>query len=53
MLQRANVTLTLIAASQNRFRLKKLIRIASALEKETKEHFANTVVTVHIEPKCN
>jgi cation diffusion facilitator family transporter len=26
--------------------------MASLLEKETKEHFANAVVTVHIEPKC-
>jgi cation diffusion facilitator family transporter len=27
-------------------------KIASQLEKETKEHFANSVVTVHIEPEC-
>jgi cation diffusion facilitator family transporter len=27
-------------------------RIASQVEKETKEHFANAVVTVHIEPEC-
>jgi cation diffusion facilitator family transporter len=33
--------------------IKEAHRLASALEKETKEHFANTVVTVHIEPKCN
>jgi len=27
-------------------------RIASQIEKETKEHFANAVVTVHMEPEC-
>jgi len=27
-------------------------RIASHIEKETKEHFANSVVTVHMEPEC-
>ncbi|MCW3996479.1 MAG: cation-efflux pump [Candidatus Bathyarchaeota archaeon] len=27
-------------------------RIASLIEKETKEHFANAIVTVHIEPEC-
>ncbi len=27
-------------------------KIASQIEKETKEHFANAVVTVHIEPEC-
>ena len=27
-------------------------RIASQVEKETKEHFANAIVTVHIEPEC-
>ena len=27
-------------------------RIASQIEKETKEHFANSVVTVHMEPEC-
>jgi len=27
-------------------------RIASLVEKETKEHFANAEVTVHIEPEC-
>jgi cation diffusion facilitator family transporter len=27
-------------------------KIASQVEKETKEHFANAVVTVHIEPEC-
>lgn len=27
-------------------------RLATALEKETREHFANTLVTVHIEPRC-
>ena len=27
-------------------------RMASQVEKETKEHFANAVVTVHIEPEC-
>jgi divalent metal cation (Fe/Co/Zn/Cd) transporter len=28
-------------------------KIASQVEKETKERFANAVVTVHIEPECN
>jgi divalent metal cation (Fe/Co/Zn/Cd) transporter len=28
-------------------------RIASLVEKETKERFANAVVTVHMEPECN
>lgn len=27
-------------------------RIASQVEKEIKEHFANTIVTAHIEPEC-
>jgi len=27
-------------------------RMASQIEKETKEHFANSVVTVHMEPEC-
>jgi cation diffusion facilitator family transporter len=27
-------------------------RIASQVEKETKEHFVNAIVTVHIEPEC-
>jgi cation diffusion facilitator family transporter len=27
-------------------------RMASQVEKDTKEHFANAVVTVHIEPEC-
>ncbi len=27
-------------------------RIASQIEKETKEHFSNAVVTVHMEPEC-
>lgn len=27
-------------------------KIASQVEKETKEHFSNAVVTVHIEPEC-
>jgi divalent metal cation (Fe/Co/Zn/Cd) transporter len=27
-------------------------KIASQIEKETKEHFANAVVTVHMEPEC-
>lgn len=27
-------------------------KIASQIEKETKEHFANAIVTVHIEPDC-
>jgi len=31
--------------------IKEAHRIASAVEKETKEHFANAVVTVHIEPE--
>lgn len=33
--------------------IKEAHKLASALEKETKEHFADTVVTVHIEPLCN
>ncbi len=33
--------------------IKEAHHLASELEKETKEHFANTVVTVHIEPQCN
>jgi divalent metal cation (Fe/Co/Zn/Cd) transporter len=32
--------------------LKEAHRIASQVEKETKERFANAVVTVHIEPEC-
>jgi divalent metal cation (Fe/Co/Zn/Cd) transporter len=32
--------------------IKEAHRIASQVEKETKEHFANAVVTVHIEPEC-
>ncbi len=32
--------------------IKEAHRIASQIEKETKEHFANAVVTVHIEPEC-
>ena len=32
--------------------IKEAHRIASAVEKETKEHFANAVVTVHMEPEC-
>jgi cation diffusion facilitator family transporter len=31
--------------------IKEAHRVASAVEKETKEHFANAVVTVHIEPE--
>jgi cation diffusion facilitator family transporter len=31
--------------------IKEAHRLASQVEKETKEHFANTVVTVHIEPE--
>jgi divalent metal cation (Fe/Co/Zn/Cd) transporter len=27
-------------------------RIASEIEKETKERFANAIVTVHMEPEC-
>jgi divalent metal cation (Fe/Co/Zn/Cd) transporter len=27
-------------------------KMASQIEKETKEHFANAIVTVHIEPDC-
>jgi divalent metal cation (Fe/Co/Zn/Cd) transporter len=27
-------------------------KIASQVEKETKEHFANAIVTIHIEPDC-
>jgi cation diffusion facilitator family transporter len=32
--------------------IKEAHRIASQIEKETKEHFANAVVTVHMEPEC-
>jgi cation diffusion facilitator family transporter len=32
--------------------IKEAHKIASQVEKETKEHFANAVVTVHIEPEC-
>ena len=32
--------------------IKEAHRIASQLEKETKERFANSVVTAHIEPEC-
>ena len=32
--------------------IKEAHSIASQIEKETKEHFANAVVTVHIEPEC-
>jgi divalent metal cation (Fe/Co/Zn/Cd) transporter len=32
--------------------IKEAHRIASQVEKETKEYFANAVVTVHIEPEC-
>jgi divalent metal cation (Fe/Co/Zn/Cd) transporter len=31
--------------------IKEAHRLASQVEKETKEHFANAVVTVHIEPE--
>ena len=51
MLLRVNVTLTLIVVLLN-MRIKEAHRIASLLEKETKEHFANAEVTVHIEPQC-
>jgi cation diffusion facilitator family transporter len=33
-------------------RIKEAHRIASQVEKETKERFANAIVTVHIEPEC-
>ncbi len=33
--------------------IKEAHKIASLVEKETKEHFANAIVTVHIEPECN
>ena len=33
--------------------IKEAHRIASQVEKETKERFANAVVTVHIEPECS
>jgi cation diffusion facilitator family transporter len=33
--------------------IKEAHRIASQVEKETKEHFANAVVTVHMEPECS
>jgi divalent metal cation (Fe/Co/Zn/Cd) transporter len=32
--------------------IKEAHKIASHLEKETKERFANAIVTVHIEPEC-
>jgi len=32
--------------------IKEAHRIASQVEKETKERFANAIVTVHIEPEC-
>ncbi|MGA3112162.1 MAG: cation diffusion facilitator family transporter [Candidatus Bathyarchaeia archaeon] len=32
--------------------IKEAHRIASGIEKETKEHFAGAVVTVHMEPEC-
>ncbi len=32
--------------------IKEAHRIASLVEKETKERFANAVVTVHMEPEC-
>jgi cation diffusion facilitator family transporter len=32
--------------------IKEAHKIASQIEKETKEHFANAVVTVHMEPEC-
>jgi len=32
--------------------IKEAHRLASLLEKETKEHFLNAIVTVHIEPLC-
>ena len=32
--------------------IKEAHKIASQLEKETKERFANSIVTVHIEPEC-
>ncbi len=32
--------------------IKEAHRVASLIEKEVKEHFANAVVTVHIEPEC-
>jgi divalent metal cation (Fe/Co/Zn/Cd) transporter len=31
--------------------IKEAHRLASQVEKETKEHFVNAVVTVHIEPE--
>jgi cation diffusion facilitator family transporter len=33
--------------------IKEAHKMASQVEKETKEHFANVVVTVHIEPECH
>ena len=33
--------------------IKKAHSVASQVEKETKERFANAVVTVHIEPECS
>ena len=35
----------------SQFRVKDAHRIASQIEKETKEHFANAVVIVHMEPE--
>ena len=36
----------------NQVQIKDAHRIASQVEKETKERFANAIVTVHIEPEC-
>ncbi len=36
----------------NKVLITKAHRIATELEKETREHFTNAVVTVHIEPEC-
>jgi cation diffusion facilitator family transporter len=36
----------------NHVQIKEAHRIASLIEKETREHFASSTVTVHLEPKC-
>jgi divalent metal cation (Fe/Co/Zn/Cd) transporter len=36
----------------NKVQIKDAHRIASQVEKETKDRFVNAVVTVHIEPEC-
>ena len=36
----------------NQVQVKEAHKIASLVEKETKERFANAIVTVHMEPEC-